>query len=135
MSSGGSSGKVHRGLSASTLHLLSLAYCTAVSVNLLSCVWLHIGLGQIARDGADGAVTWLSAVGPDDLQAAPLWRQFVAAYYFTVTTITTVGYGDVTAKNSGEEVGGFLLCVCLCLCLCVCLLFHVCISFFVCVRE
>ena len=29
---------------------------------------------------------------------------YITAYYFTVTTIVTVGYGDITANNTGERI-------------------------------
>jgi hypothetical protein len=35
-----------------------------------------------------------------------LWS---AAIYFTVTTITTVGYGDLYAQNNTERIMGALL--------------------------
>ena len=32
---------------------------------------------------------------------------YVASFYFTVTTIVTVGFGDITAYNVGEQ----LICI------------------------
>jgi hypothetical protein len=29
---------------------------------------------------------------------------YIVSFYFTVTTIVTVGYGDITPKNSGERI-------------------------------
>jgi hyperpolarization activated cyclic nucleotide-gated potassium channel 2 len=29
---------------------------------------------------------------------------YITAYYFTITTITTVGYGDITGTNSYERI-------------------------------
>lgn len=34
---------------------------------------------------------------------------YIVSFYFTVTTIVTVGYGDITPKNSGERVICILL--------------------------
>lgn len=34
---------------------------------------------------------------------------YSAAFYFTVTTIVTVGYGDITAQNVGERWVAVLL--------------------------
>ncbi len=50
-------------------------------------------------------MSWLVSVGGEDLSEATLGRQYLAAVYFTFTTITTVGYGDVTAKSPGACVG------------------------------
>ena len=34
---------------------------------------------------------------------------YVTSYYFTVTTIMTVGYGDITAQSLGEKLLAILL--------------------------
>jgi hypothetical protein len=34
---------------------------------------------------------------------------YIAAYYYTVTTVTTVGYGDITGYNSVEKIFCLLL--------------------------
>jgi hypothetical protein len=30
-------------------------------------------------------------------------EQYLTSFYFTVTTITTVGYGDISASTNGEK--------------------------------
>ena len=35
------------------------------------------------------------------------WELYITSFYFTVTTIMTVGYGDITAKTMPEK----LLCI------------------------
>jgi len=32
------------------------------------------------------------------------WAKYVYTYYFTTTTILTVGYGDITPKNPAEVI-------------------------------
>jgi L-rhamnose isomerase len=44
---------------------------------------------------------WITGSGFEDLGNYSLYN---AAFYFTVTTIVTVGYGDITAKNLGERI-------------------------------
>jgi voltage-gated potassium channel Kch len=34
---------------------------------------------------------------------------YITSYYFTVTTIMTVGYGDITAQSLGEKLLAILL--------------------------
>jgi hypothetical protein len=34
----------------------------------------------------------------------PDWQLYIAAFYFTVTTIVTVGFGDIHAYNYGEQI-------------------------------
>ena len=38
-----------------------------------------------------------------------LWNVYVTSYYFTFTTMTTVGYGDIHAFNSLERVINILV--------------------------
>ncbi|KAL6880631.1 hypothetical protein ACP4OV_012196 [Aristida adscensionis] len=47
--------------------------------------------------------TWLSTAMPD-FHTESLWKRYVAAMYWSITTLTTVGYGDVHAVNSREMV-------------------------------
>ena len=42
--------------------------------------------------------------GNEDLSHAPPGQQYLAALYFTITTLSTTGYGDVVAQNSLEQV-------------------------------
>ena len=44
------------------------------------------------------------AAGGADLTDASEIRQWVVALYFAMTTVTTVGYGDITAHSTVEQV-------------------------------
>lgn len=47
-----------------------------------------------------GKENWIYQGSYQDLSDGEL---YLTAVYFTVTTIVTVGYGDVSAHNSGEK--------------------------------
>lgn len=51
-------------------------------------------------------INWIIDGGYSDLPNSQL---YIVSWYFTVTTITTVGYGDITATSSEER----LFCICL----------------------
>lgn len=46
-------------------------------------------------------MNWIYQKGIEDYNEGDL---YVTAVYFTVTTIVTVGYGDITAQNNVEKI-------------------------------
>eukprot|EP00939_MAST-03C_sp_MAST-3C-sp1_P002663 g2663.t1 len=69
-------------------------------IGCITVFFLHInacGFCIVANE--QGGETWLSAF--DD----PSWgQQYVIGFYFAATTVTTVGYGDISATNYAEMV-------------------------------
>ena len=45
-----------------------------------------------------------NTAGGEDLSDASDIRQWIVALYFAMTTVTTVGYGDITAHSAVEQV-------------------------------
>ncbi len=39
------------------------------------------------------------------------YELYVTSFYFSVTTIVTVGYGDITAISSGEKIVAVILMI------------------------
>jgi hypothetical protein len=67
-------------------------------VHICSCLWVFAAKFDLT------VPTWINQNGYEQDTSLQL---YVTAIYFTVTTITTVGYGDISANNSAER----LLCV------------------------
>ncbi|KAJ4703853.1 Potassium channel like [Melia azedarach] len=55
----------------------------------------------IADRYADPKRTWIGAVNPD-FKKESLWNRYVTAMYWSITTLTTTGYGDLHAENTRE---------------------------------
>ena len=44
---------------------------------------------------------WTIAIG---ISEAPVFTKYLYAFYFSCTTMLTIGYGDITPKNPGEVI-------------------------------
>ncbi|CAN8325106.1 unnamed protein product [Cochlearia groenlandica] len=55
----------------------------------------------IADTYPDPTKTWIGAVYPN-FKEASLWSRYVTALYWSITTLTTTGYGDLHAENPRE---------------------------------
>jgi hypothetical protein len=51
------------------------------------------------------ARTWIGAVMPD-FREDGLWERYVTCIYWSITTMTTTGYGDLHAQNAREMLFG-----------------------------
>ena len=68
--------------------------------HFIGCLWIFIG-----RDGFDDPdsinISWISASGFENMQMMDL---YATATYFTMQTLTTVGYGDITIVRTDEKI-------------------------------
>ncbi|WCJ27390.1 Potassium channel KAT2 [Euphorbia peplus] len=55
----------------------------------------------IADRYPDPEKTWIGAVNPN-FKEDSLWNRYVTALYWSITTLTTTGYGDLHAENTRE---------------------------------
>lgn len=66
-----------------TYRLVPLLVSMPLLVHLIACAWIGLGSGNVGPD-ADPMMTYVKAI------------------YWTFTTLTTVGYGDISAKTAGQ---------------------------------
>ncbi|KAJ3354426.1 Kinesin-like protein kif27 [Entophlyctis luteolus] len=88
-------------------YLVTLEHCVA-------CMWFAIACPHGTPDSCRDPSWVTGADNSYELSAMPLvvngnwtaseWSIYVQSLYWTVTTMTTTGYGDITAKNDGERV-------------------------------
>lgn len=57
--------------------------------HVVACIWIFF-----AKFDLSSKINWIFDAGCNDLDEFEL---YITSYYFTVTTIMTVGYGDITA--------------------------------------
>ncbi|ERN07024.1 potassium channel KAT3 isoform X1 [Amborella trichopoda] len=75
---------------------IKLISVTLFAVHCAGCFYY-----LIAQKYPDPTRTWIGAVRPNFKQES-LWVRYVTAMYWSITTLTTTGYGDLHAENSRE---------------------------------
>jgi Trk-type K+ transport system membrane component len=61
--------------------------------HIVSCLWIFIAKYQ------DYEGTWME----ESAYQMTNWNQYLTSFYFTIQTITTVGYGDTSIISKGEK--------------------------------
>ncbi len=79
--------------------------------HIFACFWYFVGedaghlegwiTGQMPIWAPDDAGEGDEAPSPDDVS---LMTRYVTSYYWAITTISTVGFGDITAKTTAERL-------------------------------
>ena len=67
--------------------------------HMISCMWWGLSTTISSQGWLDNTLMVY-----DSLRNAPFQQQYIASLYWTVTTLTTTGYGDITPVNNAEYV-------------------------------
>lgn len=84
--------KIGKGLNVSLgLEKLSFFFLILLLLcHFIACFWIFLAKNFEDPDGVDE--TWIDAGG---FEKSNIWSLYVTSFYFAVTSITTVGYGDI----------------------------------------
>ncbi|CAD8047017.1 unnamed protein product [Paramecium sonneborni] len=75
--------------------LVKLGYTILAVAHFCACLWFLVGTT------GDDTNTW---VIKNDLQDQPWLNQYLTSFYFSIVTMTTIGYGDITPQNLRERI-------------------------------
>ena len=70
--------------------------------HFVSCIWIFTAK-NFQKDDED---SWITSGEFEDF---PMSEMYLTSFYFAVTTITTVGYGDISGTNTPERWICFIL--------------------------
>ena len=84
------------GVHAGVARLFKLSFSIVLVTHILGCVWYLIP----TFDGQPGTWSWITR---HDLLEGTTKDKYVTAVYWTFTTLTTVGFGDVTGYTETEK--------------------------------
>lgn len=97
--------------------LLLLMCSFALLAHWLACIWYFIGNLELEAGGS--TIGWLDSLGKQlgkpynktDMSATgpDLQSKYVTALYFTLSSLTSVGFGNVSPNTNSEKI--FSICV------------------------
>eukprot|EP00928_Gymnodinium_smaydae_P003153 TRINITY_DN11124_c3_g1_i3.p1 TRINITY_DN11124_c3_g1~~TRINITY_DN11124_c3_g1_i3.p1 ORF type:complete len:577 (-),score=74.51 TRINITY_DN11124_c3_g1_i3:29-1759(-) len=103
------------------MRMMSVCIRIFFLAHLMGCGWFYLTLvapewnsgchsGLLKCDHNDTPTTWYAALG-SNADANSVTRQYIVSLYWVFTTMTTVGYGDITPTNNIERIYAIIVMI------------------------
>ncbi|CAD8086164.1 unnamed protein product [Paramecium primaurelia] len=76
--------------------LVKLVYTILAAAHFSACVWFLVG-----STGNPNEISWIKA---QNIENEYWFNQYLHSFYWSIITMTTIGYGDITPQNLRERV-------------------------------
>lgn len=77
-----------------------------------ACIWYVIAMEEIAQNPSDWKIGWLhqlsDKLGRNVVNATDMAASYVTALYFTTSSLTSVGFGNVSGEFLSLNFVGFV---------------------------
>ncbi|KAF8794758.1 Potassium voltage-gated channel subfamily H like protein [Argiope bruennichi] len=104
--------KMDRYSQHSTIILTLLMLFFSLVAHWMACVWYVIALAEIEANPSSWDVGWLNQLanklGHSAVNQTDITTAYITALYFTTTSLTSVGFGNVAANTNAEKVFSIL---------------------------
>lgn len=87
-------------INISVLRMIFLTFWVVMVAHWAACVWIVLGSGNLFDNEA--------GINPDN-KIPDMFRHYVRSLYWATTTITTIGYGDLTPKDTKQTLYTMLM--------------------------
>ena len=85
-------------LSVAKERLVIFSIFSILFVHTISCLWIFLGAYNLDSVSMNNWITEF------DFNYDNMSQMYIIGIYWTITTITTVGYGDIYATNTPERI-------------------------------
>ena len=83
-------------INQAVISLLKVVLTVLFVSHIMACIWFYIAMDNLEE-------SWAAPFSDEDLPRKDL-LQYLAAVYWSLSTMTTVGYGDIHAVNDKERL-------------------------------
>ena len=95
-----------------TTTLVRLLFMLFLGGHWMSCLWFWVGFGSHGDPASHGWVAVEGMVDSNGHLIESLFFAWITSVYWSVTTMTTIGYGDISAGTSWERT---IACIAMCM--------------------